>query len=89
MNNRPLGSALDRNRILACGISLHQSGQLKRAGECYRQVLEAEPENPRVLHLTGLLAHQQGQSQRAAELLRTAIRHDSKNSKVPWKSITD
>lgn len=79
MNNNTSNSSLDINRILAAGISLHQSGQLTKARECYNQVLEADPENPHVLHLFGLLAHQEGQTGKAAELLRIAIRHDSMN----------
>ena len=47
----------------------HQSGNLHQAEQIYRQVLEANPQHPRALHLLGLLGLQAGRHQAAIDLI--------------------
>ncbi len=59
--------------LLATAVEHHRQGRVKQAGGLYRQVLEAEPDNPEALHLLGLLSHQSGDNAEAARLIRRAI----------------
>jgi len=59
--------------ILEDAVSHHRSGQLERAGELYREVLQNEPDNPVALHSLAMLAHRGGHSDTAVELLSRAI----------------
>jgi len=74
-----INSRLDVRGILAEAIGYHRSGRLQKARAAYEKVLADDSENPRVLHLFGLLAQQESQIEKAAELLETAIRYDSFN----------
>lgn len=60
-------------RALQLARQHHQSGQLPQAEALYRQVLDAEPNQPDALHLLGLIAHQTGRNEVAAALLNRAI----------------
>lgn len=62
------------------GLEHHQRGDLIRAEAIYRQVLEADPENPDALHLLGVIAYQAGKNELSVELIRRAI---SFNPAVP------
>jgi tetratricopeptide (TPR) repeat protein len=53
----------------------HQSGQLTAAEQGYRHILLSFPEEPRALHLLGVIALQTGHLDEAEELLRRALRH--------------
>ena len=59
--------------LLATAVEHHRQGRVKQAGTLYRQVLEAEPDNPEALHLLGLLSHQSGDNAEAARLIGRAI----------------
>lgn len=59
--------------MLARGLALHQAGRLEEAEQCYRQVLQREPNHPDALHLLGLVLHQRGDQKHAADLIRRAI----------------
>ena len=58
---------------LRAGLQAHESGDLARAGDCYRIVLQSVPEQPDALHLLGVLADQQGRPAEAVDLIRRAI----------------
>ncbi|MCZ6912500.1 MAG: TIGR02466 family protein [Proteobacteria bacterium] len=49
------------------------------AESLYRQVLQAEPNQPDALHLLGLIAQQAGQSASAIDLIRSAIKVNQHN----------
>ena len=49
------------------------AGQLAEAEEICHQILEAQPENPKALHLLGLIAHQVGQFDVAEDLIAQAL----------------
>jgi len=52
---------------------LQQTGRLPQAEALYRQVLQAEPENPEALYRLGMLAQQVGKNAIAVELITRAI----------------
>ena len=58
---------------LALAVDHHRAGRLKLAEGLYREVLQAEPNNPDALHLFGVLAHQVGYHVEAAELIGRAL----------------
>ncbi len=60
---------------LALGLHLHRAGRLAQAEAIYREVLDAEPENPDALHLFGVLAHQLGEHGFAIEAISLALRY--------------
>jgi len=54
-------------------IGFHRAGDLARAAQAYRAVLEREPGNADALHLLGVVAHQCGDHAQAAALIEQAI----------------
>ena len=59
---------------LQTALHYHQSGQLAQAEALYRHLLRIQPDQPRVLHLLGLLAYQQGNFELAAQEIGRAIK---------------
>jgi tetratricopeptide (TPR) repeat protein len=64
------------------GLAHHRAGRLAEAETSYREVLAAEPNHLRALHLFGLLYHQVGRLDMAAELLHRAITRDGANARL-------
>ncbi|MBD3320460.1 MAG: tetratricopeptide repeat protein [Chitinivibrionales bacterium] len=60
-------------RIIKEAISLHQRGEIDKAEQSYRRVLQEEPYNADALHLLGLICHQRGNSTKAVDLIRQAL----------------
>jgi len=60
-------------QMLALAVQKHNAGQLAEAEELYRQVLEAQPDQPDALHLLGVLSEQTGNSVLAEELISKAL----------------
>ena len=60
-------------QVLSEAVAHHQSGDMERAGNLYRKILEAEPGHADALHLLGVIEHQQGRHQPAIELIRRAL----------------
>lgn len=58
------------------GLAFHAAGDLARAEQVCRQVLQAEPRHSGAAHLLGLIALQVGQHQKAIEFISAAIRLD-------------
>jgi tetratricopeptide (TPR) repeat protein len=58
---------------LRAGLQAHEAGELARAADCYRKVLQLVPEQADALHLLGVLADQQGRHAEAVDLIRRAI----------------
>jgi predicted O-linked N-acetylglucosamine transferase (SPINDLY family) len=61
------------SNALAIAIQYHQAGKLQSAGEIYKQVLQANPNQPDALYLFGVLAHDVGNEEIAIEFIRRAI----------------
>jgi tetratricopeptide (TPR) repeat protein len=55
-------------------MSLHMRGALADAERLYRQILEREPDNTRILTMLGVLAAQSGRIRLAADLLQHATK---------------
>ena len=70
----------DVSAMLESAVRHHQTGCLEQADMMYRQVLQAQPENPVALHSLGVLAHQRGRHDVAADLVGRAI---TSNPHVP------
>jgi predicted TPR repeat methyltransferase len=64
---------LSLEEALELAIRLHKAEHLEHAEEVYRALLEAEPENPNILHFFGLLRHQRGHSREGAEWIAKAL----------------
>ena len=58
---------------LSLALQHHQAGRLQDAEALYRQILQAEPNQPDALHLLGLIAHQVGRPEVAIDLISKAI----------------
>jgi len=64
---------------LEAAKSYHRSGNLVKAEELYREILEQDPSNAEATHLLGLLAMQVGKFELAKFLIESAIKLDSKD----------
>ena len=69
---------MDIEQKLQEAIVFHQSGQLQRAEQIHKQVLQISPRNADALNLLGFLAYQVGRCEVAANLITKAIEVDSK-----------
>jgi tetratricopeptide (TPR) repeat protein len=54
----------------------HRAGEFVRAGEIYAAILDAEPDQPDALHLSGVIAYQSGRQDAAIDLITRAIAID-------------
>ncbi|WP_431857294.1 tetratricopeptide repeat protein [Azospirillum sp.] len=68
--------------LLNAGQAHHGAGRLGEAEACYRQILEALPNQPDALHLLGVIALQVGKPAPAVELFAQAIRNGGGNAGV-------
>ena len=58
-------------------LQYHQSGQLQKAEEIYRKILEINPDHCDSLHLLGVIANQAGNNDMAVRLIGRAIEINS------------
>ncbi|HEY1599302.1 MAG TPA: tetratricopeptide repeat protein [Pirellulales bacterium] len=58
---------------LSIALQHHLAGRRAEAEQLYRQVLDADPDQPDALHLLGVLSHESGQHERAVEYISRAI----------------
>jgi len=58
-------------------LHYHQSGQLQKAQEIYRKILEIDPDHCEALHLLGVIANQAGDNDMAVRLIGRAIEINS------------
>lgn len=65
---------MDVNREIKKAVMLHNSGDLERAGQIYRDILDADPFNADAFHLLGVMATQMGKKEEAERLISEAIR---------------
>ena len=64
----------DISQKLHAAIAEHQAGEVNRAADIYREILQLDPDHADASHLLGLTEFQQGRHQAAAALIETAIR---------------
>ena len=55
------------------GVQHHNAGHLPEAENIYNQILKAEPAQPVVLHLLGVIAHQVGKNDITVDLISKAL----------------
>lgn len=60
-------------QILEQAVQHHNAGRFPEAEKCYRQVLQADPDQPVALHLLGMIAFQSGNVEAAIELVSKAL----------------
>jgi len=61
-------------------LQYHQSGQLQKAEEIYRKILEINPDHSDSLHLLGVIANQAGNNDMAVKLIGRAIEINPKEA---------
>ncbi|MCG8543850.1 MAG: tetratricopeptide repeat protein [Alphaproteobacteria bacterium] len=60
--------------MLEVGLQHHQSGRFREAEQIYREVLEADPDEPDANYLLGMLVSQAGDKEAAIERITRSIR---------------
>src|SRR5437899_846508 len=60
-------------KLLTTGWRWHQAGDLVRAEQTYRQLVEQEPENAQAWYLLGAICQARGELAAAAEHLQQAL----------------
>jgi predicted O-linked N-acetylglucosamine transferase (SPINDLY family) len=61
------------SEALSLALQHHLAGDLARAEQIYRQILEANPREGNALHLLGMLTHQKGDTSAAVDLIEQAV----------------
>ena len=64
---------LTLQQALDLAVQHQNAGDLTQAESIYRQILEADPDQPQALHLLGVIAHQRGESEQAVTLIEKAL----------------
>jgi len=67
------GASDSRPPTIGLAMEHHKAGRLPQAENILRQILGAEPDNPVVLHLLGVIAHQFGKHAAALQLMAKAL----------------
>ena len=63
------------NLLFQQAVKLHESGELSKAENIYRQILETAPDNADVLNLMGMIAQAKGIHDQACNWFYRAIKH--------------
>ncbi len=66
---------LTLQQAIDLALKYHTAGDLPKADNIYRQILQAEPNHPVALHLLGVIAHQVGKNDIAIDFIRRALAH--------------
>jgi len=64
---------MDFDSAIENALHCHRAGDLTSAGVIYNAILTADPDQPTILHLAGVLAHQSGDAEKALEMLSRAV----------------
>ncbi len=60
-------------RSLGAALEHHAAGRLAEAESTYQGILQADPDQPDALHLSGVIAHQTGENHAAVDLINRAL----------------
>ncbi len=82
MNAKATTVRLSIHELSMLGMRQHREGKLEAAGNCYRAVLKAEPDNANATHFLGVLMQQRGKGAQALDLIRKSISLDPQVA--PW-----
>ncbi len=77
--NSPTSPAANQEDALQAAITLHLSGQLERAEQRYREILQLQPEQADANHNLGLLLRQGNRAEEALPHLKIACAADPNN----------
>lgn len=66
-------AGFDWSQAVAGVMALHRQGDLDAAEPMYRQLLQALPDNPNLVHFYGVLLHQRGRVDEALAMARRSI----------------
>ncbi len=80
MKISPKKPSISIDQELAKALQYHQTGQLNKAEEIYKRIIEVNPDHSESLHLLGVIANQAGKNDIAVELINKAIQHNPGNS---------
>ena len=72
------------DEVVEIGVSFHRDGRLDDALTVYGEVLKVQPQNPVVLHYSGVLANQIGQHDDAVDLIEKSLKLVS--DRADWHS---
>lgn len=79
-SSTPQAASLEQ--LLALAVRYLGAGNLSQADAACRQLLEAAPEHPVALHLSGVIRLQSGQPQAAVDILEKAVAADPDNAEI-------
>jgi Flp pilus assembly protein TadD len=65
------------DEALAYGIGFQRAGELEKAADLYRRMMEVVPDHAGLLHYAGVLAHQQGRPDEAVRLIERSLAVDA------------
>src|SRR5687768_2291183 len=65
---------LSFDEALTLGVHMLQMGALEDAERLYRALTDIAPDDPNVLHFSGVLAHQQGRSDEGIALIQRSLK---------------
>jgi protein O-GlcNAc transferase len=80
MKISPKKPSISIDQELAKALQYHQAGQLNKAEEIYKRIIEVNPNHSESLHLLGVIASQAGKKDIAVKLINKAIQHNPGNS---------
>ena len=69
----PQQQTLTLQQALELAVEHHQAGDLPKAENIYQQILKADPNHVKALHLLGVIAFQGGDNEKAIELIEKAL----------------
>jgi protein O-GlcNAc transferase len=78
-NITPGKTSIDINNEFTKAIQYHKSGQLYKAEEIYKRILEVNPNHSETLNLLGVIASQSGNNDIAVKLINKAIQYNPGN----------
>ncbi|MFV1977195.1 MAG: tetratricopeptide repeat protein [Candidatus Scalindua sp.] len=78
-NISPDKTLIDIDSEFTKAIQYHKSGQLCRAEEIYKRILEVNPNHSEALNLLGVIASQSGNNDIAVNLINKAIQYNPGN----------
>jgi len=64
---------LNLQQALDLAVEHHQAGDLPKAENIYRKILQANPNHSQALHLLGVIAHQRGENEKSIEFITQAL----------------
>jgi predicted O-linked N-acetylglucosamine transferase (SPINDLY family) len=79
MANMRNHASMNMNAKIEKALQYHQSGDLERAADIYKKLLQNNPNHADLLHLFGILAHQKDDGAKAEILFNQAIQIDPTN----------